>query len=179
MYRLILLLFLISAPTQAEIYKTAVPSESGMKFYWWPVLPKIKGWHHERNFSLMYSSNTQAPDGFTFVNSESVIYAKAIFKPRRKNIKSLNELIESDKNEFIKNNKNLIINEVNSLTTSDGNKLKSFTFSPKVKGNWERVSYGEENDFYLIFTLSSRSKNGYSESLKDYEKFISNYKQNP
>lgn len=173
------MLLLISASTQAEIYKTAIPSQSGMKFYWWPVLPEIEGWHHDRNFSLMYSSNAQAPDGFTFANAESVIYAKAIFKPGRKSIKTLNELIESDKNEFIKNTKDLIIEEVNSLATSDGKKLKSFTFTPKIKGNWERVSYCEEGDFYLIFTLSSRSKKGYNESLKHYEQFISNYKQKP
>ena len=179
MHRLILLLLLVSTPIQAEIYKAAIPSESGMKFYWWPVLPEIKGWHHDRKFSLRYSSNAQAPDGFTFANAETVIYAKAIFKPRRKNIKSLNELIESDKNDFLNNTKDLKIKEVDPLTTSDGKKLKSFTFTPKVKGNWERVSYGEEGEFYLIFTISSRSKNGYSESLKYYEQFISKYKQKP
>ena len=179
MKHLIILLFLISSPAQSEIFKLAIPGDTGMKFYWWPTLPEIKGWHHDRNFSLRYSSNAQAPDGFTFANAETVIYAKAIFKPRRKNIKSLNELIESDKRDFLKNTKDLEIKETDPLTTFDGKTLKSFTFTPKVKGNWERVSYGEEGEFYLIFTISSRSKNGYSESLKDYVQFISNYKQKP
>jgi len=44
---------------------------------------------------------------------------------------------------------------------------------------WEKVSYGEEGEFYLIFTLSSRSEQGFKAALKDYELFISRYKETP
>jgi len=53
MNRLIFLLLLISAPIQAEISKLVIPHETGMKFYWWPVLPEINGWHHDREHGLM------------------------------------------------------------------------------------------------------------------------------
>jgi len=174
-----LTILLVSAQVQAEIYKLAIPSESGMKFYWWPVLPEVEGWHHDREHSLMYSSNAQAPDGFTFANAETVIYSKALYKPRVPETKSIAELIKSDKKEFLSRAPDLIVKKVDPLVTDEGVKLQSFTFFPSSNGNWERVTYGEEGDYYIIFTISSRSKKGYQKSLVDYEKFIGQYKEKP
>ena len=47
----------------------------------------------------------------------------------------------------------------------------------KGKGNWERVSYGEKGDFYLIFTVSSRTEQGYKVALSAYKQFVNGYKE--
>lgn len=170
---------LIASGLHAEIEKIAIPSDTGMKFYWWPKLASVAGWHHERGPSLHYSSNTFAPDGFTFSNAETVIYARAIFKPREPAVKSLSMLIENDKKDFLAKAPGIVITEVETLSTADEKKLKSFTFSPKESGSWERVTYGEEDEFYLIFTVSSRTKQGLERAFNAYKTIISLYKEAP
>ena len=167
----------LSLSAHAEIEKFAVPSDKGILFHWWPKLDPLDGWHQDKEFSLFYSANSLAPDGFTFKNAETVMYARAIYKPREPNIKSLEELIEEDKKDFELNVPGVLITEVAPISTLDGQKLKSLTFFPTKTGNWERVSYGEEGDFYLIFTISARSQSGFTAFEGAYEKLITTYKK--
>ncbi len=171
---------LISSGLHAEIEKYAIPDEKCGKicFYWWPKLPTVEGWHHDKQQSYAFSANAQAPNGFTFANAETVIYAKALFKPRMPETKTLEKLIINDHNRF-KTETDVIIKKSKSFITSDKNNLISYTFSPKVKGNWEHVSYGEEGEFFLIFTISSRSKSGLEKAMKTYEEYISRYNEKP
>jgi hypothetical protein len=176
----ILLGFLTSVQfSHAEIEKFAIPGKKGLNLHWWPKLPVIPGWHQDREHSLRYSSNALVPDGYTFANAEAVMYARAIYKPREPGIKSLQMLIENDKQDFLANAPGITINETGSLVTADGKTLRSFTFFPKGQGNWERVSYGEEGEFYLIFSLSSRSLAGYEAAVTVYGKLIGLYKEKP
>jgi hypothetical protein len=169
--------FFMSSFAYAEIEKIAIPSGKGLSFYWWPKLASLDGWHQDREHSYFYSANALAPDGFTFKDAESVIYARALFKPRTPTIKSLEALIENDKKDFAANVHGVSIQEVAPLFTADGQKLRSFTFFPTSGGNWERVSYGEEGEFYLIFTISSRSQSGFNAAVVAYEKLIAGYKK--
>jgi len=173
------LLLVVSSAAHAETEKLAMPcaSDEGVCFYWWPKLPNVTGWHHDREHSLLYSSNALAPDGFTFANAETVMYAKALFKPRLPETKSLQQLIAEDAVEFARNTPGVTIAEVSGLKTSDGAILKSYTFFPTSQGNWERVSYGEEGEFYLVFTLSSRTKAGYERAMTTYENLLRDYKE--
>ncbi len=175
----IVVLLVLSASAKAEIEKVAVPCEKGICLYWWPKLVAVEGWHHDWDHSYHYSVNAQAPDGYTFANAESVIYAKALYKPRIPKTTSLEMLIKGDKERFVSRDPNLVVSEVGPLVTGDGQILKSLTFFPKENGNWEQVSYGEEGEFYLIFTLSSRTKEGFTRTLNAYKKFISQYKEKP
>jgi hypothetical protein len=176
-YALIGLLLTASFPAHAEIEKIAIPGEIGLSFYWWPKLATVGGWHQNREHSFLYSANAIAPAGFTFKNAESVMYAKAIYKPREPKIKSLNALIENDRKDFEANVPNVSIHEVAALSTTDGQKVRSITFFPTSKGNWERMSYGEEREFYLIFTISSRSQAGFDTAVFAYEKLITCYQR--
>lgn len=171
----------IALPTtaNAHVEKLAIPTDSGVKFYWWPTLPKVKGWHHDRDYSILYSCNAQAPNGYNFANAETVIYARAIFKPAQPKLKSLKDLIEKDQFEIQLSEKNVKISEAKPVVTGDGKNYKSFTYIPSGKGNWEKVSYGEEGKFYVIFTISSHSQKGFKKSLKVYERLISHYKEKP
>lgn len=174
-----LLLLILSAtlPVSAEIEKLGHACETGICLYWWPKLVPIDGWHHEPGPSQKYGANALAPDGSTFIDAETVMYAKATYKPRVPEIKSLEALIENDKKDFAANVPRVVIADAKSLITGDGKKLNSVTFFPGAQGNWERVSYGEEGEFYLLFTISSRTKDGYEKALPAYEAMIRGYKE--
>ena len=176
---LIALLLLLSVPVSAEMEKIATTCESGICLHWWPILPNVKGWHHDRDASLWHSFNAQAPDGKTFKDADSVIYASGIYKPRVSEVKTLETLIENDHKRFYDTNPGITIKPAESVTTSDGQVLKTFAFFPKENGNWEHVAYGEEGEYYLVFTLTSRSQDGYSQTLAAYKQFLQNYKAKP
>ncbi len=176
-YTLIGALLATSVAAHAEIEKVAVANDSGFSVYWWPKLPPVEGWHQEREQSFFYGANVLAPDGFTFKDAESVMYATAIYKPRVPEVKSLDMLIAKDRKDFEASASGVSIQEVTSLRTADGQNLRSFTFFPAGQGNWERVSYGEEGDFYLIFTVRSRSLAGYKSAVTAYEKLVADYKK--
>jgi hypothetical protein len=163
----------------AEIERIAIPNERAIQFYWWPKLAPIEGWQQDREFSFRYSVNALAPVGKSFANAETVMYAKAVFKPRVPNVKSLEALIASDRKEFLAKVPGITIADAPPLKTADGLKLISLTYTPAGEGNWERVSYLEEGEFYLIFTVSSRTASGYKSAEKSYESLISTYREKP
>lgn len=173
------MLAVTAASSVAEIEKFAIPGEKGMSFYWWPKLPSVTGWQQDREYSFLYSLNALAPEGTSFANAETVMYARAVFKPRVPEIQSLGVLIENDKKDFVANVPGVTIREASEIHTADGRKLISLTYSPKDKGNWERVSYLEEGEFYLIFTVSSRTQAGFNATSKAYEDLVSRYKEKP
>ena len=173
---LIYFMLMISSPIYAEIEKLAIPGESSIQLYWWPVLPEVEGWHHDREHSLLYNANAQAPDGFNFADAETVIYVKSVHKPRVPELKTLADFIESDLNKFRVKEDVTISRGVN-LETNDEKSLVTYLFSPKEKGNWEQVAYGEEGEYYLIFTISSRNKKSYKAALEYYEQYVSGYRE--
>lgn len=177
----ILVLFLLFVPTiaSAEIEKTAQTSAKGICLAWWPKMDPVNGWHHEREPSIANGINVQVPDGFTFSDAETVIYATGLYKPRVPETTTLEMLINKDKEEFFSKDPGITITEERPIKTGDGNALKSYTFFPNEKGNWEQVSYGEEGDFYLIFTISSRSHEGYKKAFEVYKQYIDQYKEKP
>jgi hypothetical protein len=177
LYALVCLLLFVPHVASPEIEKVGQVCEKGVCLAWWPKLDPIEGWHHERGPSFANGVNIQVPDGFTFSNAETVIYAKAMYKPRAPEITSLEALIKDDQSDFLKHDSSIQITKAPSLRTNDSKVLESYTFFPKAKGNWEQVSYGEEGDFYLIFTISSRSHEGFIEAFPVYEKFIAQYKE--
>ncbi len=181
MRTLLSVLIVLALNANASIQKQAIMCESKMCFYYWPELPNIKGWSQDKQNSLYYHANTQAPDGYNFGNAESVIYAKAIYKPEQPESKTLEEFIANDHKSFFVQDPSLIIKELKSVKNSNGVKLFTYSFAPKNQGNWEIVTYGEEidkdgNQYYLNFVLSSRSESALKKSFEDYKKFVSTYK---
>ena len=178
---LLLITLLFSINSYSEIFRISqVCNESGkMCFYWWPKLQKIDGWSQDQGSSYHFSMNTQAPNGYTFSNSDSVIYAKAEY--RHNDDRTLKEFIKDAQSQFVSASSPLTLKYTKDLKSESGLNFNSYSFKPKQKGNWEQVSYSEETDkdgnkYWLIFALSSRSEEGYLESLDTYYKFISSYK---
>lgn len=175
---LLIFLFVIStAIAQAEIEKTARTNQQGVSLNWWPKLFIPDGWHQDQEQSINYNANALAPNGFTFKNADAVIYASALYKPRAPEINSVAELIKKDKADFLQDDNTLQILDSGTITTADGIKLISVDFIPRASGNWERVSYGEENDYFLVFTLSARSEASFKSTLGSYNNIISTYKK--
>lgn len=160
----------------AEIEKGGNPCDTGLCLYWWPKLPAITGWHQDLEASRQQAMNAWAPDGSTFENAETVMYAVALYKPNLVGIASLDALIADDKQKFLEHSAAANISKVDVIVTGDGQELKSSTFFPQSDGNWEQVSYGEEGDYYLIFTISSRTKSGYEKALQAYRAMLHAYK---
>jgi hypothetical protein len=177
--KIVIFLIIISTSVCAEIEKVAIPGEDGFKFYWWPKLVPFKEWHHDRDASLHYQMNAMVPDGSTFGEAETVIYGKAIYKAREPELTSLDMLIERDRDDFLVNIPDISINESEPILISDGTKLQSFTFFPQSKGNWEKVAYCDDGDYYLVFTISSRSEKGYKSAKQAYEKMVESYTSEP
>ncbi len=169
-------ILLFSMAGQAEIEKIALPCETGLCLYWWPKLPPLKGWHQDMDQSYHYGINALAPDGSSFAKAEAVIYPKASYKPRIPDTKTLETFIANDRKKFLDAVPDITIKEVNGLISGDGEKFRSFTFFPKERGNWEQVAYGEEGEYYLVFTLSSHSKEAFDRTQGAYRDLIAHYK---
>lgn len=176
---IVVVLAFLSGPVRAEVEKSAQTCESQICFYWWPKLPAVKGWHQDLNESYELGANVLVPDGSSFSDAETVMYAEALYKPRVPDIASVAALIDGDKQKFLDHRPGLKIVESKGQATGDGKILRSFEYIPGRQGDWEQVSYGEEGDFYLIFTVSSRTKTGYTHSVSAYEGLIQGYREKP
>ena len=179
MYRLLALaIFLVaaSATASAEIEKVADPKANGLTLHWGPKLPDVAGWHFDREASYHYSFAAWAPDNSTFADAETVIYARAIYKPRDPQTKSLDMLVEQDRQRFLAKSPGARIAPAPSLPTADGRRFRSLSFSQSNGGPWDRAAYGEEGDYYLMFIISSRSQSGYQKAMATFETFIARYK---
>ena len=135
-----LILFMLSASASAEMEKTALSCKTGVCLYWWPKLPQIKGWHQDLKQSYNYGANALAPDGSSFTDAETVMYATAFYKPKIPETRSLEMLIANDKKQFLDGTPGITITETRVIGTADGKMLRSFTFFPAKQGTWERVS---------------------------------------
>jgi len=171
-----LLILLLPNASSAEMVKSFTLDCKGICLHWWPKLPPIKGWHQDVDVSYHDNINVLVPDGHKFADADAVMYANAIYKSRVPEDKTLDHFIEGDKEKFLSDHPKMEIMELGRLTTGDGKSLRSLSFVLKDEG-WERVSYGEEGDFYLVFTLSSRSQKGYDETMGTYEKLVESYRE--
>jgi len=163
----------------AEIEKVATTDTGNLSMRWWPKLTPPKGWKHDRPHSVSYGINALAPQRGNFGSARTVMYAKAIPKPREPELKSVEMLMERDKRKALANNPGVAVASGAPLKTADGKTLPSITYAPKGEGNWERVAYGEEGDFYLLFALSSRTRAGYDGAMKSFEALVGSYREKP
>jgi hypothetical protein len=171
------LLFLCAGAPRAEIERTASLGDKAILVYWWPKLAVPEGWHHDRAESMSNGFNALAPDGSDFAGAETVMYANALHKPREPDLKTLESVVENDRKAFVEKNATLEVRDAEPIVSGDGHAMKSLVFAPRGKGNWERVTYGEEGEYYLIFVLSSRTEQGYERALKAYREMLGRYRE--
>lgn len=155
--------------------KVAVPTGNKIQLFYWPRLGAIDGWHHDRPTSIRARVNMLIPDGFNFSNAESLMYARALFKPQARDIHSLEDFVQTNIEEFRKNKPGFTIEEVAPIPTGVGSEIRSVTYFPKSSGDWERVAYAEDGRYYILFVISSRSEAGYEKALPAYRSMIASY----
>lgn len=163
--------------SHAEIEKFSTICNQGICFAWWPKLPTLAKWHHDRQSSLMYGFNALVPNGSSFAEAEAIIYAIAPYKPRVPDDKTLEQHIQHDLDNFLAETPDLQITETDSLVTKDGKRLRSFLFQPRTRGQWERVTYGEEGEFFISFVASARTEIGLKNAMKDYLHLVRQYSE--
>ncbi|MGE0665963.1 MAG: hypothetical protein AB7O49_05330 [Sphingomonadales bacterium] len=183
MLRLTLFLVVLSAaalsPASAEIVKTADAScrEGAICFRWWPKLPDLAGWHSDDATNKTYGASILLPEGSTFADAPALIYGAATSKSKSEDVRSVADYIRKDTDGFREHDPGLRITEVDPLVTADGQSLRCFTFFPSGEGNWEKVAYGEEDDFFLVFTVSGRTEKDYTEALPTFDGMVKAYRR--
>jgi len=171
-----LALLLLTGYASAEIEKKAHVGKKGIDLYWWPKFAALKGWSQDEPASEGNGINALAPIGSNFSNAVAVIYGRACYKPRWSK-KTLRAFIESDKRDFQKDSPGQKCTEASPIQNGNGVKMRSLEFFPIKKGNWERVAYLAEGEFWVVFTLSSRTKASYQASLPAFLNLLNHYKK--
>ena len=150
-------------------------TESGLRLMWWPKVSPPTGWHFDQDLSHHYAFKAFAPNDSTFADAETVIYARANFKPRTPEIKNVEALIEQD----ISGISHVVAERMKPLLSRNGQTFEVVSFSPKTDGNWERVAYGEETEYYILFTVSSRTEEGLSRAIPTFQSLVASYESGP
>jgi hypothetical protein len=166
-----------SSAAHAEIEKVATPCKTGFCFHWWPKVTVPAGWAHSKDYSLHYNFNALAPDGESFKDAATVMYVNAVYRPRVADSKTLADFIKSDHRSFLDETPSLEISEAASLKSADGRVGQSWYLSPKLSGQWERVAYLEEAEYYIVFVISSRSEDDLKRNMQSFEALFSAYRE--
>ena len=177
------LLFLaLASPAFAGVEKLASISDQGICPYWRPIVPALEGWVRDNEAE----DCARAPNGIsvlvrpgqTFENAPAIIYARAMYKPTLpKKAKSLKQFIRNDMAAFKQDFPDFAIDKLPAIQDGDGKRLPCYAFRSEREGYWELVAYGEEGDYYLIFTLSGKTKSARDAARRDFERFVSLYKE--
>ena len=176
---LALIFLLLSGAASAQIEKIATPTNSGIKLQWWPKVQPPHGWHFDSGSSHHFSCYAMAPDGSTFSTAETVMYAKADYKPRVPETKSLAQLVAQDISDFHQAYPGMAVTVEPPVLSADHKQFQVITFTPSAGGNWERVAYGENAEFYVLFTVSSRTRGGLERAMPAFKTMVSSYHVGP
>lgn len=169
----------LTGPVCADVEKIAQLCGEQICFHWWPRIELPEGWKHEREQSLHYNFNALAPIESDFATAEAVMYANAVYRPRVPAETTLGAFIDSDIQKFKADNPGLSVTELPPLKTANGKIAKLFLLKPTVQGQWERVAYFEEGDYYMVFVASSRTESGLLRVVGAHEALVSRYRETP
>lgn len=171
-------IFLVG-PAFSDVEKIAQLCGEQICLRWWPRVELPDGWKHERGQSLHFNFIALAPKESNFATAESVMYANAIYRPRVPNEKTLRAFIDSDIQKFKTDNPGLSVTKLPALKTADGKIVQLFFLKPKKQGQWERVAYFEEGEYYMVFVASSRTEDGLRRVATAHETLVSQYREKP
>ena len=164
----------------AGIEKIALPTDQGFRMIWWPKVDPGGPWNFDEMASRQNALKMFVPSGSTFANAETVMYAKANFKPRTPDTKALKSLIDNDVANIKTEAPGIKIEVMPPVTDGDGKSVQVVSFIPTGgQGNWEWVAYGEDGEYFLVFTVSSRTKLGLEKSLPAFKAMIASYHAEP
>jgi hypothetical protein len=166
---------LVITPALGEMEKTAVPTDHGLEFLWWPKVTIPKGWKHDREVSTENYINMMYPESESFVDSPVVMYTRALYHEHGDTVKELAQAIVDDHRGFLERFPDSKVAEVAATVTGDGTKLQTFSFAPKSDGNWELVAYGREPDYVVMFCISARSRTALEQYRPAFLEMVRSY----
>jgi hypothetical protein len=170
-------LVFVSTGADAEVTKITVSADSGPHVYWWPALPIPKSWVHDDEVSKERGVNVILPAGKSFDDAPAVIYASADYKPRFPKIHSLAEFIRQDKADIASQSPTAVVSDRADAKTGDGTTLKVMSYALPQKRQWELVAYGEEGDFYILFTVSAATETDLKASEGVFYALLATYRK--
>ncbi|NKF24763.1 hypothetical protein [Solimonas marina] len=175
------LLLLVSTGVHADIEKVAIPSDHGSETVWWPKLVPPTGWHFDRASSYYLGFYAMAPDGSSFAQADTVIYAMARPKREAPDSPTLQSFVASDIANFKDGDPGLIVAQQPPMQSADGTPFQVLFYHPPVgaPGDWERVAYGEEGEFYVTFVVSAQSQAALQAALPTFTKLLTTYRARP
>jgi len=159
----------------AEVITTKVPTDHGVQLFRWPKLTPPPGWHQDMAQSGAQGVNALAPDGSTFDKADTVIYAKAIYIPGQSRVRDLKQLINEDRDAFRKSDPAVGISQLDTLESRAGLDFQIYSFASPAQPDWEAVAYGEDQDYFFLFVLSSRTEAGFRANLSTFQDLVRSY----
>ncbi len=144
-----------------------------------PTMESLAGWHQDKMRSIDDKANVLVPNDAALSMAVTSIYAKAILKSRNPDIKTLDALIARDRQDFSDHIPGVEIREVPPITTADGKALKSLQYFAAAANDWEQTAYGEDGDYYLVFSVSAHTQAAFESAQKSFLKWIAQYKVSP
>jgi len=162
--------------TLGAVEKREVDCGLQMCPYWVPVVAAPTGWHFDKDGGTDYGFNALAPDGATFDDAEVVMYASADQKTQLTEFPSLQQLIAHDTHESDTDYPQISVTRAAPIASADGKPLASVQLAPHGAGNWERISYLEDETYYYRFTLSARSEAALKSAMDAYEAMVRSFR---
>jgi hypothetical protein len=151
------------AHSQAEMLEFAAPD--GTKA--WPKLPAVSGWHQDGAASFQFSANALIPDGATFADADATILARGMARGG----KSLSQLMDEGRAGTDAGN----VAKPMEIADKDTRPFTVVALAPAASGKWEANAYGEEGRYFLVFTLSARSRDAYDKAFPVFSQMIQSY----
>lgn len=180
-YFVFILLVFTSVAAFAGIEKVAIPTSSGLKLMWWPKVTPPNGWHFDQGSSYHFSFNAMAPNGSTFSKAETVMYAKADYKPRLPAATSLQKFVSNDMTSYKNEIPSVAIVHESPLHIGHHCQCPVVFYHPAAgtSGNWEQVAYCEDGTYFLTFVVSSRTNAGLQAAMPAFRSMLSSYRVGP
>jgi hypothetical protein len=174
-----LLLVALSLQSYAGTEGRGIIKENGIQLYRIPKLLPPAGWVVDDSLSQRYQMIALAPSGKSFADSTSVMYAKAIYLPKRKI--SIDEHIQSDVSDFRDRDPKVTALPSDAVKDQDNNywKVLDFVYSAGDITNHESVAYLEEGEYIFHLVLSSRSKSDFTAHRPQFVKWVTGYRNLP
>lgn len=167
---------LLATPAAAEIEKFAIPNSAGYRVYWWPRLPPLAGWTHDEPASRAHRINAYVPVGASFGEAPAVLYARALYKAHIPETRTLAELIRADRTSTLRQAPGTQVTPQPALRDGDGHPLTLVAYTPLSEGSHDLVAFGEEGEFFLVFSLSARSAEDLAAARPDFEALLAAYR---
>ena len=174
-----LLVFLLacSGAVEADSANLATPADAGFQLPTGPEVQPPAGWHVDPGSSRQLGAAALVPDGSTFARPGTVMYAKVVSKTHVPEPgKSLARSIDEDIANFHEAYPGVEVIIEEPVLTADRQPLRTVTYASSTGGTWERVAYAENAGSYLLFVVSSRTRDGLDRAMPAFTAMVASYR---